>query len=115
MSSDDYGIDYTPPSPRIFWRLFNIAYFVLFLLGLGLHLLTIAIANSTWGFLAAGATVCFPVVSQIFWFIVVWYYQGTPFSFYGIAVIGYAALCGILLTAGQLMKGKLDEDAPWCR
>lgn len=108
--SDDNGVH----SPRMGFRgwVFSFGYVALMLLGLGLHLFTLLIAYSAWGLLAAGATFCFPVFSQIFWFIAVWYYQGTPFTGYGIAVIGYFALSSIFLsTVGLWSDANTGVDA----
>lgn len=69
--------------------LVGIAYPVIGILGLIIHIWTIVIAYNVSGLIGAIVTLIFPVLSQIYWFIKVWSFAGTVLNFYCIAILAY--------------------------
>ncbi len=82
--------------------LVGIAYPVIGILGLIIHIWTIVIAYTVSGLIGAIITLIFPVLSQIYWFIKVWSFAGTILNLYCIAILAYVG-CFIVMIIGFSM------------
>ena len=81
----------------------GIAYLVMGVLGLIIHIWTILIAYSFAGILGAAISLMFPVLAQIFWGFKIWAHTGTIMNGYCLALIGYVVAFGaVLIGAGML-------------
>jgi hypothetical protein len=82
--------------------IYVLARLALAVLGIGLHLWTIIIALVNSGFLAAGVTLIFPALSELYWGFEVWKASGTLFNPYDLSLAAYVALF-VLSWAGLTM------------
>ena len=72
--------------------LVGLAYPILGILGLLIHIWTIIIAYASGGIFSAMISLVLPVLSQIFWGIKVWTATETFFNLYCLAIVGYVIL-----------------------
>ena len=84
--------------------LVGLAYPVMTVLGLVLHLWTIVIAFSASGFGAALLTLIFPVFSELYWGRQIWKVTGTVLNEYCGALLAYAALWLVMIVGFSLME-----------
>ena len=84
--------------------LVGLAYPVMILLGVVLHLWTIVIAFSRTGFGAALLTFIFPVLSELYWGRRVWNATGTLANAYCGALLAYGALWLTVVIGFSLME-----------
>jgi hypothetical protein len=82
--------------------LIGIAYPIMGILGLSIHVWTIVIAFTTLGLIVAVITLVMPVIVEIFWFIQVWRITGTVMNRYCLAILAYVG-CWIVMLIGFRM------------
>ncbi len=80
----------------------GIAYPIMGILGLVIHVWTIVIAFIASGLIGAVITLIFPVLAQIYWFIKVWNMAGSVMNMYCLAIIAYI-VCWIIMIIGFSM------------
>lgn len=86
--------------------LMGLAYPVLGILGLIIHIWAIVIAFSSGGIIAAGLTLALPVLAEIYWGFVIWNATGTFQNLYCLAIAGYA----IAFIIGMVGVFMLDSE-----
>ncbi len=82
--------------------LVGIAYPIMGILGLVIHIWTIVIAFTTSGLVSAVISLMLPVVAQIYWFIKVWSIAETVLNQYCLAILVYVG-CWIVIIIGMRM------------
>ena len=80
----------------------GIAYVIMGILGLVIHVWTIVIAFTEKGLIAAVSSLILPVLAQIYWGITIWRTTGTLLNFYCLALIAYVFLIVVLIVDSRL-------------
>ena len=90
----------------------GIFYFIIGLLGLAIHLWTIAISFFYGGLLLATIALSLPFISELFWYFKSWGITNTFFNTYTLTITAYVVLSLTTLTIMGLLLGsgnKIDE------
>ena len=80
----------------------GVAYPLMLILGLAIHVWTIVIAFATAGLFAAMLTLAFPVIAQLYWGFRIWHATGILVNAYTLALAVYAALWGIIIVGAHM-------------
>ncbi|HNX91845.1 MAG TPA: hypothetical protein PKY78_03975 [Candidatus Omnitrophota bacterium] len=81
----------------------DLAFAGAFVIGFLLHIWSAVEAFLIYGMPAAVITFMLPVISEFFWFIRMWMYEGTMLNPYCLTVVGYLTACAL---AAKLLEKK---------
>ena len=90
----------------------GIFYIIIGLLGLVIHLWTIAVSFVYGGFLLATIALSLPFISELFWYFKSWGLTNTFFNTYTLSITAYVVLSLITLTIMSFLldsSNKIDE------
>ena len=88
--------------------LVGIAYPIMGILGLVIHVWTILIAFAMSGLVGAVITLMVPVLAQIFWFIKAWSLAGTVLNLYCLGILAYIA-CLVVVFVGMAIMDSSES------
>jgi len=89
----------------------GIFYFIIGLLGLAIHLWTIAISFYYGGIFSAIIALSLPFIAELFWFINSWIITETFFNTYTSSIAAYAVVSISTLLIIGFLSSKMNDNA----